>query len=83
MRKRLGGLEGSSLLRGFASAGLAALAMALGLWAWLKLTGAASPWLVAPGGVAFGLLIYGLGVTALQVPEIKMLTRMVSTRFRR
>jgi hypothetical protein len=57
--------------------------MALGLLAWINWMGGQSRWVIALGGVMLGGLIYGLGVLALGVPEIKMLTRMVSTRLKR
>jgi putative peptidoglycan lipid II flippase len=83
MRKRLHGMEGAHLLRGFGAAALSALGMALGLLVWINLTGNLSRWLIAPGGVILGGLLYGLGALALQVPELKLLTRMVSNRLRR
>lgn len=83
MRTRLDGLEGPYLLRGFGAAGLSTLGMALGLLAWIRLTGGLNRAIIALGGVVLGGLVYGLGVLALRVPEIKMLTRMVSTRLKR
>jgi putative peptidoglycan lipid II flippase len=83
MRRRLNGLQGPYILRGFGTAALSALGMALGLLAWINWMGGQSRWVIALGGVMLGGLIYGLGVLALGVPEIKMLTRMVSTRLKR
>lgn len=83
IRRRLNGIEGMNLLRGFGAAALAALGMALGLMAWIQLTGSLNRWVIALGGVLLGGLIYGLGVWALQIPEIKLLTQMVSNRLKR
>jgi len=83
MRRRLNGIEGLNLLRGFGAAALAALGMAIGLMAWINLTGSLNRWLIALGGVALGGVVYALSVWTLQVPEIKWLTRMVSDRFAR
>ncbi|MFZ5878400.1 MAG: murein biosynthesis integral membrane protein MurJ [Chloroflexota bacterium] len=83
MRTRLGGLDGPHLLRGFGAAALSALGMTLGLLAWIRLTGGQHRAVTALGGVLLGGLVYGLGLLALQVPEIKMLTRLVLARLRR
>jgi putative peptidoglycan lipid II flippase len=83
MRTRLGGLNGPHLLRGFGAAALSALGMTLGLLAWIRLTGGQHRAVTALGGVLLGGLVYGLGLLALQVPEIKMLTRLVLARLRR
>jgi putative peptidoglycan lipid II flippase len=83
MRKRLNGIEGSHIAQGFIACALASLAMAVGLWFWMQITGSMMPWLIALGGVALGSLIYFAGVTILKVPEIKFVTRAVSNRLRR
>ncbi len=83
MRRRLSGIEGMNLLRGFGAAALAALGMALGLMAWIQAAGSQSRWVITLGGVALGGIIYGLSVWALKVPEIKLLTQMVSNRLAR
>src|SRR5512135_3750352 len=56
MRRRLHGLNGAHLLRGFAQAGLASLGMSVVIWLWLLQPG--SSWLVSLGGVALGGLVY-------------------------
>jgi putative peptidoglycan lipid II flippase len=81
MRRRLGGLEGASVLLGAGQAAAAALAMALGLWAWLALTGGRPFWLAALGGVAIGGALYGLAVLLLGVPEVRLLSKAVLRRF--
>ena len=83
MRRRLSVIEGMNLLRGFGAAALAALGMALGLMAWIQAAGSQSRWVITLGGVALGGIIYGLSVWALKVPEIKLLTQMVSNRLAR
>lgn len=83
MRKRLDGLEGPHLLRGFGAATLSTLAMSLGLWGWLKLTEGRSIWLIAAGGVALGGLIYGLGMLILRVPEVIALRTWISSKVSR
>jgi len=80
MRKRLNGIEGRSIADGAWRAGLAGLGMAIGLWMWIQLSGGMNRWLVALGGIALGGIVYLAGVTALKVPEIKMLIDAVRRR---
>lgn len=82
MRRRLEGIDGVHLAHGVAQFGLAALGMALSLGVWIKLTGSLNPWLTGLGGVALGGLVYGLGVAALKVPEIKSLFSVVKRRLK-
>ncbi len=83
MRKRLDGLEGPHLLRGFGAAALSTLGMSLGLWGWLKWTEGQSIWLIAAGGVALGGLIYGLGMLILRVPEVTALRTWIGSKVSR
>ncbi|MEP7136393.1 MAG: murein biosynthesis integral membrane protein MurJ [Chloroflexota bacterium] len=83
MRKRLNGIEGKSIADGAWRVTLSALGMAIGLLLWIQFTGGMNRWLVALGGVAVGGIVYGLGVVILKVPEIKLLTTLVSNRLRR
>jgi putative peptidoglycan lipid II flippase len=77
MRRRLGALEGRSLLSGSARALLAALAMALALWAWLALAAGLPNVLLAAGGVILGGGVYALGLWLLRVPEVQGMLRGV------
>ncbi|HEX2997565.1 MAG TPA: lipid II flippase MurJ, partial [Anaerolineales bacterium] len=83
MRRRLNGIEGQQIARGFAAGTLVSLGMAAGLWLWLQVTAGQARWLIALGGVAFGGLIYGLGVFLLRVPEVQMLTGAIARRLLR
>ena len=83
MRKRLGGLEGPTLLDGAVRAGAAALGMAIGLLFWIQATGSLSPWLAGLGGVAAGGVVYGLGVLALKVPEVQGMFGILKRRLGR
>jgi putative peptidoglycan lipid II flippase len=80
MRRRLGGIEGSYLARGFAACALAALGMGAALWFWIQMTGSLNRWVVALGGVALGGIIYGVGVLLLRVPEIQTLIHAITRR---
>jgi putative peptidoglycan lipid II flippase len=83
MRRRLRGIEGNYIVRGFAACAVAALGMGIGLWLWIQATGGLARWIVALGGVAIGGIIYGVGVILLRVPEIRMLTNAITRRLLR
>ena len=70
MRRRLDGIDGAQIARGFGQASLAALGMALALLAWMRFTGNLNSWWIGLGGVAIGGAIYGVGVIMLKVPEV-------------
>jgi hypothetical protein len=57
--------------------------MAISLLAWIQLSDSLNRWLVALGGVAVGGVVYFAGAMILKVPEIKLLTNMVSSRIKR
>jgi putative peptidoglycan lipid II flippase len=77
MRRRLDGIEGSFIARGFAACALATLSMGIGLWLWIQATGSLPRWIAALGGVALGGLLYGAGVLLLRVPEIQLIVQAV------
>jgi putative peptidoglycan lipid II flippase len=83
LRRLLNGLEGRRLLASLMYACLAGAAMAAVLLLWNYLSGAASAWIAAFGGVAAGGLVYGLGLRLLRVPEVSALTSAVRRRFSR
>ena len=78
MRRRLSGLEGKRVLDGLIKAVIAGGFMALALWGWMHVsaiwttTGEISIWVVALGGVAVGVVVYGMALIALRVPELKL-----------
>jgi putative peptidoglycan lipid II flippase len=80
MRRRLNGIEGNYIARGFIVGALAALGMGISLWFWIQTTGNLARWIVTLGGVAVGGLIYGLAITALRVPEIQSAIQFVARR---
>jgi putative peptidoglycan lipid II flippase len=80
MRRRLKGIEGSYIARGFVACALAALGMGLGLSLWLQSTGNLPRWIAALGGVAIGGIIYGMGILLLRVPEIQMMINSIKRR---
>jgi putative peptidoglycan lipid II flippase len=80
IRKRLDGINGAEIARGTLQFGLAALAMGVGIAAWVQYTSSINVWLVGIGGVALGGSIYGLGLILLKVPEIQMVVNIVKRR---
>lgn len=86
MRKRLLGLEGKKVLNGLLSALIAGGLMALALWGWMRLTAqwtisrGLSNWVIALGGIAVGVLVYGLTLVLLRVPEIKQVFEGIKRR---
>jgi putative peptidoglycan lipid II flippase len=83
MRRRLNGIEGKSIARGFAACALASLGMGVGLWLWLQAEGELPSWVIALGGVALGGIIYGVGVVLLRIPEIQILVNAITRRVTR
>jgi hypothetical protein len=83
MRKRLNGIQGAHIVRGFGASALSVLAMAVALIFWLKAVNQLPVWIVTLGGLSIGGITYGLCAWALKVPEIKSLTDAVSNRLRR
>jgi len=83
MRKRLKGIEGSSIMNSVWRIGLSAVGLAIGLWIWIRATGGQTRWLVVLGGMFIGGIIYGLGVLILKVPEIRTVLSSIRRRLLR
>ncbi len=83
MRKRLGGIQGAHIGRGFAQAAAGTLGMSLALGLWTQAGGSLSRWIVALGGVMLGGLVYLLAALALRVPEIRSAIQFAARRLRR
>jgi len=73
MRRRLQGLEGAAILRAAGLSGLAALAMAAALWAWLQISSSQPYWLITVVGILLGGLVYGLLLLLLGVGEARQI----------
>ncbi len=81
MRRRLKGLHGLNIWRGFAHAALGALCMGLVVILWSHIGG--SSWLIGLGGVVLGGLVYGLALWAMKVSELAMVVGAVARRLKR
>ncbi len=77
MRRRLNGIEGRDLAKGFGAAALATGGMSLALLAWLPLTNRLPSAVAALGGVAVGGAVYALALALLRVPEWQSLLGFV------
>ena len=82
MRKRLGGVNGSSIIRGFWQASLAALGMGIVLFWWMQAQITSAPWVVTLGGLVFGGVTYLLGVWLLKVPELRLVFSFLRKKLR-
>lgn len=80
MRRRLKGLDGRIVWRGFGQAGLATIVMSLVVLFWLRMQG--SPWILGLGGVTLGLCFYGFSLWAMRVPELTSLISGTVSRIR-
>lgn len=80
MRRRLHGLHGSRILRGFGEAAAGSLVMAVVLVLWLHLTAGRSPWWIGLGGTGIGAAVYAVMVVILRVPELGQLVGVVKRR---
>ncbi|MHB8087035.1 MAG: murein biosynthesis integral membrane protein MurJ [Anaerolineaceae bacterium] len=78
MRRKLSGLEGPNLLNGLVKALFASGMMALSVWGWLAISSQYSKWVIGFGGIAIGILVYGVALFILRVPELKMVLQLAS-----
>jgi putative peptidoglycan lipid II flippase len=85
MRRRLNGIEGSHIGRGFITCAIASLGMGIGLWFWLQAAGGLprGSAMVTLGGVVVGGVIYGIAVLLLRVPEVQLLKGVIARRLLR
>jgi len=80
MRKRLNGIEGKHLVKGFGASALAVCAMGFGLFAWSQV---AKDWgilLITLGGVMIGGGIYALSMWMLHTPELSFIVNGIKSR---
>jgi putative peptidoglycan lipid II flippase len=83
MRKRLNGINGLELLKGFGTALSGTIVMSLVILTWMYGTSSQNPWLVGIGGICLGTLVYGLSMIALRVPELGSLLVIIQNRIKR
>ena len=82
MRRRLSGIDGNLIARGFSAYALASLGMAIGLLFWIQASGSLMRGLVALGGVLLGGIIYGAVLILLKVSEVQDLIQFIARRMK-
>ncbi len=80
MRRRLNGIGGTSIAKGFLIAAMTSGVMGLVLLLWLRASNDFNVWLVGLGGILFGGLAYGLCLVAFRVPEVRTALGYVQRR---
>ena len=83
MRRRLKGIEGSYIARGFIQASVATVVMSGVLFLWLNFTAAIPPWLLVLSGITAGGLTYALILTTFRVPESQFFFDSIARLLRR
>ncbi len=81
MRRRLKGIDGKNILRGFAQSALGTLAMSFVILLWMRAQG--SIWLIGLGGVTLGVVVYVLAIWAMKVPELAVVFNGIARRLKR
>lgn len=83
MRRRLGGIEGSRILKGTLSTLLAALVMGAVIQVWLIFTAQGAAWIAAAGGIVLGLAAFLGMVFLLRIPEATAFLSLLRQRLAR
>jgi putative peptidoglycan lipid II flippase len=83
MRKRLNGIEGNFLLKGFGASALSVFAMGLGLLVWIQISNTWGTWLPTLGGVAIGGGLYVFAMWAMHVPELSFIVNKLESKVSR
>jgi len=80
MRKRLKGLHGPDIAKGFGASALGTLGMIVALIFWMRAAGSAHAGLTTVGGVAIGGAVYASILFALRVPEASKVVQIIKRR---
>ena len=80
MRRRLNGIGGTNIAKGFLIAAMTSGVMGLVLLLWLRASSDFHVWLVGLGGILFGGLAYGLCLVAFRVPEVRTVLGYIQQR---
>jgi len=82
LRKRLKGVEGRHILRGTAAALAGSAVMSLAVYGWLTVVPDSGGLLALLGGMGIGVLVYGLALKLLRVPELDSILALVKRKLR-
>jgi putative peptidoglycan lipid II flippase len=80
MRRKLKGLEGISIGKGFVQAALGSLVMSVIVLIWSGIH--SSIWIIGLGGVFIGGLFYGVSLWAMRVPELAAVISGINKRLK-
>jgi putative peptidoglycan lipid II flippase len=83
MRKRLNGIHGLDIAKGFGAAALGTLGLSAALVYWMRIAGAAPAAWTTLGGVAIGGAVYAAILFALRIPEVGRVVQMIKRRLPR
>jgi putative peptidoglycan lipid II flippase len=83
MRKRLNGLEGSSVWDAVLRSLICVVAMGASVWGWLAGMQGHSASVTTLGGLVIGAVVYGVGLILLKVPEVGIAVRVLGNMFKR
>ena len=82
LRRRLKGIQGKELVKGFGAAALGTLGLVAALWAWMQAMMSHSAALITLGGVAVGGVAYALGLMLQRVPEVASLFQFIGRKIK-
>ena len=80
MRRKLNGIQGRWITKGLLQAAAATIIMGAGIWIWLRFSVSFSAWVVTLGGVAIGLLLFGLAAILFRVEEVQRVIQAIQHR---
>ena len=80
MRRRLNGIHGADVAKGFLAAAIAVGIMSAALVGWMQLRLGHGAALTALGGILLGGAVYGIIIVLLRIPEVKSLLGFIKRR---
>lgn len=80
MRRRLNGIHGVDVAKGFLAAAIAVGVMSAALVGWMQLRTGHGAALTALGGILLGGAVYGIIIVLLRIPEVKSLLGFIKRR---
>jgi peptidoglycan biosynthesis protein MviN/MurJ (putative lipid II flippase) len=83
MRRRLNGLQGKTIWNAVWKGTIGTLVMSAVIWGWLQFSQGHSALWVSLGGIGLGIVVYGLVLLALRVPEVSRVISLIPGAARR
>jgi putative peptidoglycan lipid II flippase len=82
MRKRLNGIHGAEVAKGFGASALGTVGLSAALVAWMQVRASGGAALTALGGIVIGGAVYAEIIVLLRVPEVKSLIGFAMRRLK-